>query len=156
MKSQELAEKLGISVGYLSQLEHGRQTNPSPELLDNLASVLHLSKQETETLYDLYAKANGTLSPDAAAYAASRPIVVQALRSAQDAYATGIILNAPATYQAVDRNQKQCVTFGCKCKLCDENRILHWYYNMLHMLELELQLCWKSTFHKYKFKNINF
>ncbi len=88
MKSQELAEELGISVGYLSQLEHGQRTNPSPELLENLACVLHLNKQETETLYDLYAKANGTLSPDAAAYAASRPIVVQALRAARDEGAT--------------------------------------------------------------------
>ncbi|MBR4101852.1 MAG: helix-turn-helix domain-containing protein [Oscillospiraceae bacterium] len=88
MKSQELAEELGISVGYLSQLEHGQRTNPSPELLENLASVLHLNKQETETLYDLYAKANGSLSPDAAAYASSHPIVVQALRAARDADAT--------------------------------------------------------------------
>ncbi len=88
MRSQELAEQLGISIGYLSQLEHGQRTNPSVELLPKLASALCLNKQETEMLYDLYAKANATLSPDAAAYAASRAVVVKALRAARDANAT--------------------------------------------------------------------
>lgn len=83
-----MANELGISIGYLSQLEHGARTNPSLELLENLINVLHLNKKEIETLYDLYAKVNGTLSPDVAVYAASRPIVVQALRVARDANAT--------------------------------------------------------------------
>ena len=88
MNCREMADQLAISISYLSQIEHGLKTNPNLELLEDFARILQLNKEEIETLYDLYAKANGTLSPDAAAYAASRPIVVQALRAARDANAT--------------------------------------------------------------------
>lgn len=88
MESQELAKALGISGAYLSQLERGVRTNPSAELLDKIAKVLHLNKIETEILYDLYAKASGQVSPDIAAYVSSSETVQQALRTARDANVT--------------------------------------------------------------------
>ena len=87
MESQELAKALGISGAYLSQLERGVRTNPSTELLDKIAMVLCLNKIETETLYDLYAKVSGQISPDLAVYVSSET-VRQALRTARDADAT--------------------------------------------------------------------
>ena len=78
MESQELAKALGISGAYLSQLERGVRTNPSTEL----------NKIETETLYDLYAKVSGQISPDLAVYVSSSETVRQALRTARDADAT--------------------------------------------------------------------
>ena len=88
MESQELAKALGISGAYLSQLERGVRTNPSAELLDKIAVVLCLNKIETETLYDLYAKVSGQISPDLAVYVSSSETVRQALRTARDANAT--------------------------------------------------------------------
>ena len=85
MESQELAKALGISGAYLSQLERGVRTNPSTELLDKIAMVLCLNKIETETLYDLYAKVSGQISPDLAVYVSSSETVRQALRTARDA-----------------------------------------------------------------------
>lgn len=88
MESQEFAEALGISGAYLSQLERGVRTNPSVELLDKIAMVLCLNQIETETLYDLYAKVSGQISPDLAVYVSSSETVRQALRTARDANAT--------------------------------------------------------------------
>lgn len=88
MESQELAKTIGISNGYLSQLERGIRTNPSAELVDKIAKALCLDKTETETLYDLYAKASGQTSPDIAKYIAENDVVRQALRNARDANAT--------------------------------------------------------------------
>lgn len=44
MESQELAQALGISNAYLSQLEKGIRTHPSAELLDKIAKILCLNK----------------------------------------------------------------------------------------------------------------
>ena len=75
---------LSISVSYLSQLEHGIRVNPNIELLLHLSDALHLSSEETEVLFDLYASVNDALSPDVVLYAKSNPIVVRALRTARD------------------------------------------------------------------------
>lgn len=40
MKLKELAEKSGISVGYLSHLENGSRANPSREVMENIAFAL--------------------------------------------------------------------------------------------------------------------
>ena len=69
-------------------MERGVRTNPSTELLDKIAMVLCLNKIETETLYDLYAKVSGQISPDLAVYVSSSETVRQALRTARDADAT--------------------------------------------------------------------
>jgi transcriptional regulator with XRE-family HTH domain len=41
-----LSKQSGISVGYLSDLEKNKKSNPTKELLDKLASALNISTQE--------------------------------------------------------------------------------------------------------------
>ena len=40
MKQKELAERCGISEGYLCHLEKGSRDNPSKEVMQNIANVL--------------------------------------------------------------------------------------------------------------------
>lgn len=40
---KELAEKSGISSGYLSHLENGSRDNPSKEVMENISAALGLS-----------------------------------------------------------------------------------------------------------------
>lgn len=42
-KLQELADKVGITAGYLSHLERGERDNPSTEVMENIASALNAS-----------------------------------------------------------------------------------------------------------------
>lgn len=88
MKSAELARKLGISAGYLSQLEHGKRVCPDVELLKKLIVIFDLNMKEATVLYDLYASASGKLCPDIAEYVISNDIVKKALRCAGDVHAT--------------------------------------------------------------------
>lgn len=85
LQSQELAKKLGISLGYLSQLEHGKRNCPDPELLYKMAEIFELDLEETREMYDLYAKASGRLSPDISEYVQTKEIVQKALRTAIEA-----------------------------------------------------------------------
>ena len=43
MLQKELAEKCGVSIGYISHLEKGSRINPSKEVMENIASVLNKS-----------------------------------------------------------------------------------------------------------------
>ena len=38
---KEVAEKSGISVGYLCHLEKGRRENPSTEVMEKISKALH-------------------------------------------------------------------------------------------------------------------
>ncbi len=40
MTLEELAEKAGISIGYLCHLEKGTRLNPSVQIMENIAKVL--------------------------------------------------------------------------------------------------------------------
>ena len=40
MKLKEVAEKAGISVGYLSHLENGSRANPSREVMESISFAL--------------------------------------------------------------------------------------------------------------------
>jgi transcriptional regulator with XRE-family HTH domain len=46
LRREELAGLAGVSVDYLSRLEQGRATNPSPPVLASLARALRLSEEE--------------------------------------------------------------------------------------------------------------
>ena len=43
---RELADKCGISTGYLSHLEKGSRDNPSKEVMENISVVLNKSIPE--------------------------------------------------------------------------------------------------------------
>ena len=88
LQSKELAEMLGISMGYLSQLEHGKRVCPDQELLKKMIEVFNLNEEESCLIFDLYEEASGKLSPDIVEYVQSKEIVKRALRAAKVANAT--------------------------------------------------------------------
>lgn len=88
IKCQKLADIVGISPAYLSQLEHGIRLNPNPEIIISLSKAFHLSSEESTILFDLYAGSSGQLPPDIAEYLKGNQMVMQCLRQARDANAT--------------------------------------------------------------------
>lgn len=88
LQGQELAKRLGISLGYLSQLEHGKRLCPDVGLLKKMIEVFDLDTEEINVLYDLYSEASGQMSPDIIEYIQSNEIIKKALRCARDASAT--------------------------------------------------------------------
>ncbi len=88
LQSKELAEMLGISMGYLSQLEHGKRVCPDQELLKKMIEVFNLNEEERCIIFDLYEKASGNLSPDIVEYVHSKEVVKRALRVAKAVNAT--------------------------------------------------------------------
>ena len=82
MRSQDLAERVGISQAYLSQLEHGVRLNPDPAVIMKISQVLDLTDNEAAKLFDMYAEETGQLAPDIAEYIKSSKTVQKALRYA--------------------------------------------------------------------------
>lgn len=82
MRSQDLADRVGISRAYLSQLEHGVRVNPDPAVIIKIAKVLDLTDAEAAVLFDMYAMKTGQLAPDIAEYIRSNKSVQMALRYA--------------------------------------------------------------------------
>ncbi|MER5435452.1 helix-turn-helix transcriptional regulator [Streptomyces sp. NPDC002588] len=57
LRREELATLAGVSIDYYTRLERGRETNPSPSVVDALAAALLLDGDEREHLRDLAAHA---------------------------------------------------------------------------------------------------
>ena len=55
LRREEVAMLAGISADYYLRLERGRDKNPSPQVLESLARVLHLDELEQEYLLSLAA-----------------------------------------------------------------------------------------------------
>ncbi|MFL5519042.1 MAG: helix-turn-helix domain-containing protein, partial [Gemmatimonadales bacterium] len=55
LRREEVAMLAGISADYYLRLERGRDKNPSPQVLESLARVLHLEELEQEYLLGLAA-----------------------------------------------------------------------------------------------------
>ena len=53
LRRQEVAQLAGMSIDYYIRLEQGRETNPSPPVLDALASALLLDEEERTHLHEL-------------------------------------------------------------------------------------------------------
>jgi len=87
---RKMAELLNISPIYMSNMETGRDAAPKKGILDKLAGLLKLNKQEQELLYDLAAKSkNYTAIPgDLPDYITSNEYARIALRLAKDVDAT--------------------------------------------------------------------
>ena len=84
IKCKELAVSVGISTGYLSQLEHGIRLNPDPMLLLKIANALNLNTEEATLLFDLYAEETGQLPPDIMAYLSGNKDMHKIIRQARD------------------------------------------------------------------------
>jgi transcriptional regulator with XRE-family HTH domain len=53
LRREELAALAGVSIDYYIRLEQGRETNPSPAVLDALASALLLDEEERTHVHEL-------------------------------------------------------------------------------------------------------
>ncbi|NUR27990.1 MAG: helix-turn-helix domain-containing protein [Catenulispora sp.] len=53
LRREELAIHAGVSVDYYTRLERGKETNPSPAVLDALARILRLNRDEHQHLRNL-------------------------------------------------------------------------------------------------------
>ncbi|MER5896555.1 helix-turn-helix transcriptional regulator [Streptomyces sp. NPDC001876] len=57
LRREELATLAGISIDYYVRLERGKETRPSPAVLDSLSRALHMDDQEHQHLRELAARA---------------------------------------------------------------------------------------------------
>lgn len=81
---REAARKAGISAPYFSDMERGRKSAPSREVLTRIVQVLNLDKNEAEELYDCAGKSQNTIPYDLPEYIMDRDYVAAALRTAKD------------------------------------------------------------------------
>ena len=85
---RKMAEMLGITPAYLSDIEKNRRYAPDKEKLLEIARILMLSKEEIDLMFDLAGKSKGELPPDIPEYIMDREIVKVALRTANQNNAT--------------------------------------------------------------------
>ncbi|MBT2414143.1 helix-turn-helix domain-containing protein [Streptomyces sp. ISL-12] len=62
LRREELAALAGVSVDYYIRLERGRETNPSPAVVDALGRALRLRGDAYERLHELAELASGRIS----------------------------------------------------------------------------------------------
>ena len=68
VKLKPIADKLGVSVTYLSDIIKGRRNPPDIEGLEALATALNLSEEEREEMLDLAGSERNQVSPDLPEY----------------------------------------------------------------------------------------
>lgn len=90
---RKMAELLSLSPVHMSNIETGRDAAPKQEVLENLARLLNLTKEEQERMYDLAAesknyKHNTAVPGDLPEYIATHEYAKIALRVAKDVDAT--------------------------------------------------------------------
>lgn len=74
LRREELAALAGVSIDYYIRLEQGKETNPSPAVLEALAGALRLDTEEQAHLLALADHAAGRVPP-ARPSAPARPVV---------------------------------------------------------------------------------
>ena len=79
---RDTAKHLGISNGYLCDIEQGRRPAPEGAFVERISSLLELDKQEHEMLLDLAADSRQTVPADLPDYIRQHDIVRAALRVA--------------------------------------------------------------------------
>ena len=85
---RDTAKHLGISTGYLCDIEQGRRPAPEGAFVERISSLLELDKQEHEMLLDLAADSRQTVPADLPDYIRQHDIVRAALRVAKEVDAT--------------------------------------------------------------------
>lgn len=78
IKLKPIAEKLGVSVTYLSDIIKGRRNPPDIDGLESIAIVLNLNDAERNEMFDLAGREKKQVSPDLPEY-----IMDEALPSAR-------------------------------------------------------------------------
>ncbi len=79
-----MADMLGISAPFLTDVEKDRRNPMDMEKLNLLADILDLSKEENDLMFDLAGKKRNVVAPDLPEYIMERDYVSAALRTARD------------------------------------------------------------------------
>ena len=80
---RKMADLLGVSAPFLTDVEKDRRNPFDMEKLTQLAKILNLSKEENEQMLDLAGKKRNAV-PDLPEYIMERDYVSAALRTARD------------------------------------------------------------------------
>lgn len=81
---KDMAEKLGITSPYLSDVEKGRRDSFDIEKLNQIVEILNLTEDETDRLMNLAGDQRHDIAPDLPEYVAGKEYVNAALRRAKD------------------------------------------------------------------------
>lgn len=81
---RDLADKLGCTAPFLSDVEKDRRNALKPESLEKLIQIFSLTQDEKDEMYDLAGKTRETIAPDLPEYIMSHQSVAFALRTARD------------------------------------------------------------------------
>ena len=81
---RKMAERIGISAPYLSDIEKDRRNPPEMDKLELISQVLLLSEDEKSTMLDLAGRKRNSVAPDLPGYIMEREYVAAALRTARD------------------------------------------------------------------------
>ncbi|HBN04357.1 XRE family transcriptional regulator [Acidilutibacter cellobiosedens] len=85
---RKMAEMIGISPAYLSDIEKSRRNPPDVGILGKISSILNLTEEERDKMFDLAGKDRNEVSPDLPEYIMKKPVVRAALRKASKQGAT--------------------------------------------------------------------
>jgi len=91
MVQRELADRIGVSVAYISDVENGRRDPPPYDKLLLIADALSLKGQDRTLFFDLAGKGRKEVSPDLPEYIMNSDVsdsVRLALRTAKDSKAS--------------------------------------------------------------------
>jgi transcriptional regulator with XRE-family HTH domain len=83
---KDIAQAMGMTATYLSDIIKGRRNPPDMKLLEKIAAVLDLNTTEREEMYDLAGRERNEAAPDLPSYLMDEdiPHVRMALRRAND------------------------------------------------------------------------
>ena len=81
---RKMAEMIGITAPYLTDIEKDRRNPPEMEKLETISNILSLSDEEKTTMFDLAGKRRNSVAPDLPDYIMERDYVSAALRTARD------------------------------------------------------------------------
>lgn len=79
-----MAAELEITPSYLSDIEKGRRNPPDLDMLEKIAKILKLSKDERNTMLDYAGQDRNNVALDLPEYIMSLPAARTALRKARD------------------------------------------------------------------------
>lgn len=81
---RKMADLLGFSAPFLSDVEKDRRNPPDLAKLELIADILGLDDNDNQTMYNLAGKKRDSVAPDLPEYIMNRDYVAAALRTARD------------------------------------------------------------------------
>lgn len=79
-----LANYLGVSAPYISDIEKDRRNAPAMDKLEKLAEFFMLTSEEKSKMFDLAGEKRSDVAPDLPEYIKDNDFVAAALRTARD------------------------------------------------------------------------